>query len=124
MKNLLNNLPPFYIGEVIEAIKNIKNTSIKKWDKVTVYKIVKCNCGFYINYGLKLDFDLNKSGVNFKCGCGVNLEKDIRDGYLYSKHTNFRSLQKQNFHLIKLKEIKENEESKIEEFEKQILIEN
>lgn len=114
MKNLLNNLPPFYIGQIVEAIKDYPvGNFFKKGDEFEVLDIQRCLCGrFEIFIGIK-------TGYVFICH---DFNKKSRSDYFYVDW--FIAKKQNSFPLIKLKHIKEKENTKNDQFQKQILIPN
>lgn len=118
MKDLLNNLFPFYSGQKVVALANWRmdeNKYIVEKEKIyKVNKCFKCNCG-------KIQVTLVgiQASIGTKCCTCGNVKQENFFNAIY-----FKPIQEQKFPLIKLKQIKENEETKINEFEKQILISN
>lgn len=119
MKNLLNNLPPFYVGQKIVSLINASNLGIKKGDEFEVKRIQKACCK---DYDYLVDIGIFVKHHYSQCHkCNTTFDKT---GVIWLNRKLFAPLQQQKFPLIKLSQIKENEKIKIEEFEKQILIEN
>lgn len=68
------NMPPFYIGQKVVAIKNSKSgATYKKGEIHTVLNILKCDCGRYlIDIGFKVI-----QGTGTRCDvCQKSVNKD------------------------------------------------
>lgn len=117
MKNLLNNLFPFYIGQKVVCLKDYSYNNeggFKKGEIKIVEELIKCSCNLI---GVKIrGIKYSLPTVCYDC------HKNLNGTFFDSEY--FAPLQQKNFPLIKLSQIKENEKTKIKEFEKQILIEN
>lgn len=125
MKNLLNNLPPFYVGE---NVVYITGNSMPKNSVHIVSDIWKDPCGcFSLSINGKLRDGIKSINPFTKCyRCEKIYSSDLEISESGWESESFKSLQKQKLKLITFKQIQENEKSKQNEFDliNQILTEN
>jgi hypothetical protein len=104
--NILNNLPPFYIGEVVEAIEEYNWygwNPIKKGNKYIVNDCFKCKCNTWMVF---------ISGVQYHA-CTECSNCGYRNGKIYFEANMFRSLQQKSYPLMTFKEIVKKEEKEV-----------
>lgn len=95
-KDILNNLPPFHVGQKVVAIEDHSQLHYKKGDVYTVTGLAKTPCcgNWIIDIGVRTHHSL------MDCFCG-----DIyKNNYMFSI-IKFRPLQSQSFPLITLTKV-------------------
>lgn len=101
----MSNIPPFYIGQKIEAIINHTDGDFKKGDRFIVKSLVKKPCcgRWTVDVGTPYDY-INYSGYNCCGDCGGRY---LAECNFYYHPKLFRPVQEQKFPLIEYKKVLE-----------------
>lgn len=103
-----HNLPPFYIGQKVVALKNMRQ-GIKKGDVFPVKNIAKwpCNCTSWV-----IDIGYFDDCEKCCCDCRTSIVKPI-PGALIISANNFAPLQQQKFPLMTFKQVVKKEKEHV-----------